>query len=212
MENYFQKIIYLFGCSATEILIVTTNHSDLEACRESYPDREISHVNPEQNEWNGLSDEEKSYDLLILDRFWDETQKSQDRKNVLKKSCEYLSLDGHIICLEDNRLNLKKPASCIEAIICCMFKGGISPFSKNYKKHMGDAGFLNVKRFFLFPDLTDFDQLVSDNRRASLVFMRKSRGFTHRFPKKLGNWPKWFLVWLSIDSWLVQTHLYWGKK
>ncbi len=188
----------------------------------NYPGKLISLVNPEQtNAVSLLKDhlQKESYDLIILDRLWDKNDKiprelpmflrGKNLGELIKKSFTH---HGQIICLAENKLNLRRPVTCLKAIFNALLKRDISPFARYYASWIRAVGCSHIKRFHLIPDVESFNHLISDNRRATLAFMRKSRGFTCAFPANPKDWPKWLFVWLSMDSLLVSTHLFWGRK
>ncbi len=222
LENYFIKIIDMFGHSSSEILIVTSNITEFEICQQNLSKKLICNINPEQGDLIGLltlHQQEKKYDLVILDRVWDRSdkiskklQRHETRKRILQTIDKNLSSHGQIICLADNKLNLKKPAQCIKSLLNFIVKGDVSPFSTDYLKPLKKAGYCNIKSFFLFPNVENFNRIISDNRTATLVFTIKTHDLTHNFPKQIALWPKWLLVWIGIDAWLMPTYLYWGRK
>lgn|GEM_PF-6839039 len=215
MAEHIQKIIYLFGSLASRILVVSANHVDAGGCLEKYPRKLISFIDLEHDEDHGFSEtqfEKRQYDLVILDRTRCETQKKPDEDRFLANIYRSLSEGGHIISITDNRLNLRKPGACIKSIIEFIFSGASSPFVKGYCRQLENAGISCVKPFLLIPDITNFNHVISDNREATLSFMRKSRGFTRGLPTQIGQWPTWILVWAGVDKWLVSNHLYWGQR
>ncbi|MCF6216337.1 MAG: hypothetical protein L3J58_09190 [Emcibacter sp.] len=222
MENYFLKIIQLFGHTASRILIISGNDAAFNVCLESCSEKLISHVNLEQTNAISLLKgyvQEESYDLVILDRLRDKSNKIprdfptflrwENLGELIKKS---LASHGQVICLADNKLNLRRPITCINSLFNALLRRNTSPFSRYYATQIKAIGCSHIKRFHLIPDIENFNHLISDNRRATLAFMRKSRGFTRAFPKNPKEWPKWLFVSLGVDSWLVPTHLFWGRK
>lgn len=222
MENYFLKIIQLFGHSSSRILIISTNDDHYNVCLKNCPEKLISHVNPKQhNAISLLSDyiQKENYGLIILDRIWDNKDRISEKSplslngdKLWKLINQNFSPNGQIICLAENKLNLRAPVACMKSLFNFLLRGDKSLFSRYYSNRIKKTGCSHVKRFHLIPSLENFNHLISDNRRATLEFMRKSRSFSRVFPKNPIDWPKWIFVWLGVDGWLVSTHLFWGIK
>lgn len=166
--------------------------------------------------WDGQANK---YDLIILDRVWDQHQSTANkilnnglRLQILETTYQNLTKNGQIICLADNKLNLKKPWEFLSAIIKYIIRTDVSPLRKDFQKDLKKAGYSRRKCFFLFPDVAGFNRIISTNKRPILDFTIKSHNLPHKRPKQFSRWPKWLLVKFGIDAWLMTNHLYWGRK
>lgn len=158
--------------------------------------------------------------LVILDRVWDRAIPAGQSTNGWRSRREFYAQlravlpDSHeLVLLADDPSNLRNPKLLFRTALR-LISGNRrqTAFSGRYMAELKAAGFGDVDRFHVVPELENMGSLISAQRPASLSYLRRVHRQTMNLPSNPKDWPAWIGIGLGLGQRVIPTQLLWAHR
>lgn len=158
--------------------------------------------------------------LVILDRVWDRAPPVgqsangwRSRREFYGHLCAVLPDNHELVLIADDPSNLRNPQLLFRTAMRLMCGNRRrTAFSGRYIAELKAAGFGNVDRFHVVPELGNMGSLISARRPASLSYLRRIHRQTAKLPANPKDWPAWIGIGLGLGQRVIPTQLLWAHR
>jgi hypothetical protein len=235
MIDTYEKCIGLFSKEDSCILIITSERNDEALLWSKESARSIDYI-PLKDDAEKLvleklhvsNSKQKSdigqhaeYDLIILDRICEsplfDTKKNaliwKNRQEMFYSLSNLVAVQGSIVLFSENATCLRNPSVFFYASINLLMRTFCSgTFISQLINELKIAGFSRFNSFYIYPELTVFSQLISDDRKAFRDAITSKHGLPFEIFRQPRFWFRWLRCFLQLDRWLLSCQMIWIRR